>query len=165
MKPQIQPNNWSCLPTAFAMLLDVKVESLIQKLGHDGSSIWFPNRPEPQCRRSFHPQEFVDLLFDKGYDIITIEANPKVHPDNPLVARQIFEICENRIKKYMEFNDCVLSGKTHSMRRHAVVWCEKEQLIYDPNGRVGPYDGKFAIEHLFIVRKLSTNIELDEECN
>ncbi len=39
MKLQTSPNRWSCLPTSFAMALDVRAGQVIKWLGHDGSQV------------------------------------------------------------------------------------------------------------------------------
>ena len=70
MKIQKQPNRWSCLPTSFAMILDVDVNELIRKIGHDGSEILWPNLEEPYCRRAFHIEEIAMVCYGLGYYLV-----------------------------------------------------------------------------------------------
>lgn len=69
MTIQKQPNNFTCLPTAFAMVLDVPVFEVIKELGHDGSQIVFPQSPEPWNMGGWHPQEFKLLCWNHGFSV------------------------------------------------------------------------------------------------
>lgn len=67
LKNQIQPNRWSCLITAWAMVLGEPVLDLISELGHDGSKIMIQNVPEPLCRRGFfNPEILTKILLPRG---------------------------------------------------------------------------------------------------
>jgi hypothetical protein len=76
MEIQVQPNRWSCLPTAFAMVLDIPVSQIFDYLGHNGEAIVWPQLEEPRCRRSFHIQEMIDFCFSKKYSVTGIDAIP-----------------------------------------------------------------------------------------
>jgi hypothetical protein len=76
MKIQKQPNRWSCLPTAFAIALDVDVNLFIKHIGHDGSEFIWPEMPEPMRRRAFHIQECLDIAMKLGFAPVQVEANP-----------------------------------------------------------------------------------------
>src|SRR5260221_108718 len=76
MNLQKQPNRWSCLPTAFAMVLDISVKEVITEIGHDGSEIVYPNLEEPKCRRAFHIQELIDFAISIGVSVVPIEPLP-----------------------------------------------------------------------------------------
>jgi hypothetical protein len=76
MKLIRQPNRWSCLPTAFAIALDVSYDSIIKAIGHDGSKKIWPGLPEPRCRRSFHIREMIDVCYDLRYAVIEVDKQP-----------------------------------------------------------------------------------------
>jgi hypothetical protein len=67
---QTQPNNWSCLPTAFAMVLDVPVALFIEQLGHDGSQQHWE-----RYRLAWHIQEIAKVCYDYyGVCVTQLEA-------------------------------------------------------------------------------------------
>lgn len=74
--PQIKPNRWSCIPTAFAMALDIPVDQFIQEIGHDGNELICPSLPEPAGRRGFHEQECVTAALNHGFACTPIEVFP-----------------------------------------------------------------------------------------
>lgn len=76
MELQKQPNDWSCLLTAFSMALHIPIERLIDMIGHDGSERIWPDFPEPQCYRSFHPQELIDCALLMNCAVTAIEMEP-----------------------------------------------------------------------------------------
>lgn len=154
MLPQLQPNNWSCLVTSFAIVLDCTVDSLIKEIGHDGSAIEFSNKPEPFNRRAFHPQEIIDvcLFLNPRRYIITIDSDPTFHPND---FRNIIHLySENynkkRVHNYLQEFNCVLTGKTLRMQRHAVAWDHIEQKIIDPRNKITKLQ-EFIIEDLYLV--------------
>lgn len=69
MTVQTQPNVFTCLPTAFAMVLDIPVFEIISELGHDGSQIVDPDSPEPFNVQGWHPQELKLLCWKNGYSV------------------------------------------------------------------------------------------------
>lgn len=77
MVPLKNPNKWSCLPTAFAIALDVSVESVIKFIGHDGSKITHAGLPEPMCRRGFHPQELIKMCLKQNRSVTRVELYPQ----------------------------------------------------------------------------------------
>lgn len=80
MKPQLKPNRWSCSVTAFAMAMDIPVKHLIQRIGHDGGEIIWPDLPEPTCRRGFHVQELIEQCHFDGLTCTPIELMPSIAP-------------------------------------------------------------------------------------
>lgn len=57
-----QPNSWTCVPTAFAIVTGLSLQEIFDRVGHDGSEIVWPTLPEPLCRRSFCVQEVAQAL-------------------------------------------------------------------------------------------------------
>lgn len=89
MKLQHQPNNWSCLPTAFAMVLDLPVKEIIDLIGHDGSTITWPKLPSPFCRRAFHIQELINVSHRLGYTCTPFVSRPLIAPSPYVIPYEI----------------------------------------------------------------------------
>jgi hypothetical protein len=77
MKPQKQPNKWSCLATSFAVILGVDVRELFDEIGFDGSEkVWPDNH-----RRGHHPNELILCSLRRGWSVTPIEFRPALlHP-------------------------------------------------------------------------------------
>jgi hypothetical protein len=80
MKPQTKPTPWSCIGTAFAMVLDIPVSDLFGIVGHDGSEIAFPALSDPMARRGLHIQECIAACVKLGYAVTPIELFPVIRP-------------------------------------------------------------------------------------
>jgi len=76
MLRQVNPNAWSCLPTAFANTLDLDLNAVLGLIGHDGSEITHAGLPEPLNRRGFHPQELIKLCLKGGFYVTRVELYP-----------------------------------------------------------------------------------------
>ncbi len=148
---QKQPNRWSCMPTAFAMVLGVKVEQFIKWIGHDGSEIMWPGMPEPYCRRGFHPQEFQKPCNKLDYVVIEIEASPKLQdPQNPTNFHQVFtsEQEKTRLDLAMRHQEGVVTGYyAASRKRHALAWSGTK--FYDPSTAIETSKSDYVIEQFF----------------
>lgn len=152
MKQQTQPNEWSCLPTSFAIVTGVKVDNIFKWLGHDGSERVFPDRPEPYCRKSFHPQELTDYCYWHGINIIQIDrevVSTNINGDVHIVCNS-----ERRLYKYIEsHNNFVLTGFFLTTGRWHAVACVNK-TIYDPNGTecsLTDLVKTFSIESIFLI--------------
>lgn len=146
MQRQIQPNKWSCLPTAFAIALNLPVEEIIASIGHDGSEIIFPDLKEPYCRRSFHIQELIDMCMLKQVAVIPIEktlvSEAKDHQFTLTVK------C-NRFTNYLTNYSGVLTGIGKITKQpHAVAWDTRH--VFDPNGYVYSIDN-FTVNMFLII--------------
>jgi len=158
---QRQPNGWSCLPTSFAMTLDVPVDKIISYMGHDGSEIYFPNRPDPFGRRAFHPQEIMPyallmhntaiLQFDQTMLFLNKYRDIKEEDFSPTMAGLMCAKCRK-----------VLTGSLDSGSRFHAVALDVDNIVYDPNGTkytLDTLDDKFNITSLFlIIRKTIKNL-------
>lgn len=132
-----QPNRWSCLPTAFAMAVDISVKEFIRRIGHDGSKIAFPTQPEPTCRRGFHIQECIHVAHQSGYAVTPIELFPRHAPS--LSVEPVTVLFGDEETNLERFAAIVNSGRgviTGHGRHccHAVAY--NRGTIYDPNGSV-----------------------------
>lgn len=147
------PNGWSCLPTAFAMVMNLEPKVVIWYIGHDGSD-------EPYDREGlkagFHEQECIEVASRFGYACTPIEAVPTISPYLGLGtqdARSIYfgkELADNwvRFLRHLDGTCGVLTGTytfpgdSAPIRGHAVAWDGvTTQKIHDPIGpRCYPFE-------------------------
>lgn len=132
---QIQPNGWSCLPTAFAIALDVPVENIFNFLEHDGSEIIWPDEAEPYNRRGFHIHEMYAFCLENGYAVTPTAPLLMLH-SKPTVEG--FEIKNAHFQEYFTKYNGVLTGRTKFGMGHAVAVVDY-QLI-DPVSGHAPED-------------------------
>jgi len=160
MKIQTNPNYWSCLPTAFAMVVNKPVVWFIRQIGHPGAE-------EPYgvkgLKAGFHEQECIDVVQELGFSCTPIEIHPTIspHPDGK-DARPIFfgnnEAANwDRLLKHLYQTRGVLTGiyrkpsQPEKIIGHAVAWDNADRQVYDPNqGRV--YQLSEAYNYGFIPR-------------
>lgn len=142
-----QPNRWSCLPTAFAMLADVTLQDVLDECGHDGSEILFPNLIEPVCRRSFHIEELQYVALTYGFCLVHYVPGIVYEPSLGCSAELLFT--EFFLDVYGSNNGLLLGKPKDKTLGHAVAWDAKEGLIYDPNGTKYPAEGNFVIESFY----------------
>jgi hypothetical protein len=147
MKLQIQPNLWSCMPVALAMILDEDFREIIEEIGHDGSEIIKTDQLEPCNRRGFHPQELAKICYSRSKALIQFDIIPSVYFNN---ITYIYGDDKKYIDKLMRCNEGILLG-TINGKDHGVAW-DKEK-IYDPNGTIYA-KGFFGIETFLLVRDL-----------
>lgn len=124
---QQSPLPWTCLPTAFANVLDVEINRFLKDIGHDGSEILYPNRPGVLSRRSFHPQECIAVAWERGFAVTCFERTPK----HGISATEFHELDYSRgFELTMQRFSGVLVGAA-SRNRHAVAWDAKHQVVID----------------------------------
>lgn len=143
-----QPNQWSCLTTAFAMALESTVPIMHKFLGHDGSEIWWPDNPEPYNRRGFHIQEIVHVAWLLGYNVTTFQARPVSGSAYCFKTHDVL-IRPGLLVGALQSCDGVLVGEING-KHHAVAWHDGK--VYDPNGYVYSIEG-FGLREFFAVRK------------
>lgn len=127
MKLLVTPNRWSCMLTSFAMVLDLSVKELTDELGHDGSVIIFPELPEPECRRTFHVQEFIVPCHKRGYALVSIEASPVLAANYAWYRLPVSCNYETFMASY---KGVVVGKATNHM--HACAWDGHD--LHDPEG-------------------------------
>ena len=120
----LNPNEWSCTPTAFANVLQMDVGTFIVLIGHEGRE------------RGFHTQECIEVLESMGVRAVTIDLFPKScpTPDSEPVDIYMGDPKE-RLERHMGDTDGVLLGtikKENRLIGHAVSWYKG--MIYDPRG-------------------------------
>jgi len=149
VKLEANPNDWSCLPTAFATAVGREAAWMIRQIGHDGSSTPYKDK---EFRAGFHEQECIEVLQRFGYACTPIEAVPAISPTGSLDEYRLIYFGEDemvsnieRFKRHLEGSCGVLTGvyiRGAKTVGHAVAWDGAEQQIYDPNlgGRVYPFE-------------------------
>lgn len=131
---QLKPNRWSCSVTAFAMVLRVPVEQLMDEIGHDGGSIIFPHLPEPMCRQGFHSQELILAAWRHGFACTPLELFPQIASVDGKYVRhpELNEsLCWARFLSAITDNLGVLEGQGRRCP-HAVHF--RYGYIWDPDG-------------------------------
>ncbi len=123
MIPQKAPNIWSCTATAFAMVLSIDVATIIDMVGHDGSEIYWPDLPDPLCRRGFHIQEMVEVADCLGWSVTPFEARlfsggPNKIPKEIMLREQP----ALRMQRVMRNRRGVINGTTLRGTGHSVAW-------------------------------------------
>lgn len=137
---QKSPNQASCLPTSFAMVLGVPVAELLEQLGHNGTEIVSPQLSVPNCYRGFHVQELIFACLERGY---------AVTPFEPLPVLQLFE--KSLPLSTPWWFERILSIRNGILLNdhHAVAW--SHGLIYDPAIEQVRALGDFAIRTFYAV--------------
>lgn len=151
----IKSDTHQCVLASFAMVMGTPIKTLIEELGHDGLERILDNIPEPACFRSFHPQEFVDLLLEVGYAAIMIELNPCLKHGNTFVDHSAM-LGTDRFFLSLIRGDGVIFGTVEG-RGHAVAWNREETKIYDPRGYTYNLnkDQDFNPKQFFLIKKLA----------
>lgn len=135
---QRQPSKWSCLPTAFAMVMNLDVAQVIAELGHDDAA-------------GFHPFELTSWALRRGWAFVLF-AEPSfggyvcgacgldTRPDDVAISRV------PSMREAIELYPGVLTGYGASGQYHAVAW--DGERVHDPNYTV--YElGKFKHDVFF----------------
>lgn len=121
-----QPNNYSCLPTSYAMVTNTTPEYYFKEIGHDGSGICFPGAPAPFHCRCFSTPECAAVAYKLGFYTYEIpngynHGSLIINPDN------------SKIYRYMAKHVGIILGKhVYSETAHAMAWDRFE--VFDPNG-------------------------------
>lgn len=129
MATLVQPNSWSCLPTAAAIMFNVSLDTLLRIIGHDGSLCLWPALPEPMCRRGFHPQEIIEAGIKLGYPCAWLDMYPMLEQEGNAFLAGEEALLKKQFFKHSQ-SECVLIG-TGWTHRHA--WAVTEKGIIDPS--------------------------------
>lgn len=139
MKLLTQPNRWTCLITAYAMVFDETIDRLIELIGHDGSQIIWPQQDEPKRRAGHTHHEMQYVARRLGFFLADYKPCFGYAPpgESKLMTRSFF----GQWVDVLAAHDGVLSGSYKGRtNNHAVAWSAKEGLIYDPTGHTASID-------------------------
>lgn len=144
-------NNWSCLPAAFALAIGMDVHEFIKHIGHDGSKIVWPMLKEPACRRGFHTQECLSILYRAGFTATPFEAIPQHVPAFTVPAIPILfggseETAMKRFSDIIHLTKGVITGT--SLVGHAVAY--ERGIVYEPRGACYAYSPQACESRGFI---------------
>jgi len=137
MKLQAKPTPWSCIGTAFAMVLDISVAEFFGLVGHDGSQIAFPTLPDPMARRGLHIQECIAACLRLGYAVTPVELFPVIQPTTPGENNILVLFGEDESANWERFGQTIRTstGVLEGVGRrclHAVAY--DHGTIFDPDG-------------------------------
>lgn len=147
-----------CVAAAFAMAMGCTMEQVFERLGHNGLDTIVEDMKEPNCYRSFHPQEFIDLLLDDGYACTMIELDPCLrHGDQ--VVNHAHLLGHDRFFLSMHYGPGVIFGTVGDKKNgigHAVAWDAETAKIYDPRGYTYSWhkDQDFYPRQFFLIQKV-----------
>jgi len=161
MRLQTKPNPWSCVGTAFAMVLDIPVSDLYGIVGHDGSEIAFPALPDPMARRGLHIQECIAACVKLGYAVTPIELFPVIRPTSanghePHEEDIVVFFGDDEAANWRRFEQTIVTstGVLEGFGRrclHAVAY--DRGMIFDPDGDEYPYSQPACKSHGFHPRR------------
>jgi hypothetical protein len=106
---------YGCRLTAYSYVTGLSEETLVARIGHDGSEI-VRKAKEPFNHRAFHPQELIDALLPE-WCIVEIHALP-MSDSWPLYNQ---EEAKERFNSYTTLYNGVLEGWTKGGNFHALA--------------------------------------------
>lgn len=125
----IQPNGWTCYPTAVSILTGIDLEDLIEAIGHSGSKVVEPAKAEPARREAFCHSEMALALLKSGWALVPLYAALS----NPDGSMRTAYPCLDSILNFARRNgwDAVLCVDLGD-RQHAVAWKSHPNEVIDP---------------------------------
>ncbi len=137
MNIKISPNRWSCVPCAFATVIDVELETLLDLIKHDGSEIIHQDLEEPLCRRGFTCQELAIVLWNLGYFVGSFDWEPFAMTDKEHYYTVYYEETEKIFDSIMQNSLGVILGRIRDTENtHAAAWNGIQ--CFDPTGFIYP---------------------------
>jgi hypothetical protein len=167
MRMQKMPGPGLCLPTSFAMALEISVETFLLNQLTGWYLPIFPGLPEPLCWRGIHIQECIRVAQNWGYAVTPRELFPQIAPPRPnapdgrpyenhVVAyhgESHSATCDN----WQVFSDVILlsRGVITGVKSvpgvgvvgHAVAY--DHGYVYDPNDLEYPFSQENCEKHRF----------------
>ena len=128
MRQQLQPNRWSCFPTAAAIVTDIPVARLLGLIGHDGSEPVFSTHP---AGRAFHPNEVALALLECGWSLIGFDVAPVATNGASTIS-----VSFNFQRLLYAYSGVLLGFTLGTGLPHAVAYDHLTKRIYDTNGLV-----------------------------
>jgi len=145
-----------CLLYSFAMILGESPEVLIEEIGNDGLSVWWPEASGVRQLRGHHIQEMIDLCIARHLSVTCIDGFPCFAPPDVNTCHGLMltpDQAEKRLQDHMMYHDGVLIGEVPE-GPHAMAWNHEEQTCYDPRGHKYTVDNDFAIREFWLVARM-----------
>lgn len=158
MLAQSSPSYFSCMPTAFAIALDVPVRKLMAELGFDGNAIIFDDAEEPECRRAWHLQDLIKCCLLRGFAPVVVEAVPSVLVNGEVRDIPLPEDYNTRIASFMNHYKGVVMGTTPQGRRHALAW--EQPFFYNTDG-TSSQDTELEVQEFVALVPMRKELEAD----
>ena len=134
MKLQVKHEQWQCAVTAFAMALSIPVADLINRSGHDGGEIVFPDLPEPAKRRGHNIYELVQIAIDLGYAVTPVPLRAAITSANDPQRQVILGTdCENWRRFTRQLHDSLGVIECSGPRVYHMLAYDRGR-IFDPDG-------------------------------
>ena len=137
MRLQRKPERWQCVPTSFAIALDMPVKALLDELGHDGGEVLWQETPGPvglEGRRGFHIQELIDLCLKRGLAVTPIEFCPMLRDVRGRTYAGHHLSDHNRTNRFYDML-CTTRGVLEGQGAHCGHMVAYDRgHIYDPDG-------------------------------
>ena len=107
---------------ALAMLLDRPASEILEQLEYKGDG-----------ERTWHVQEFMDLLFPEGLSLIIVEQNPSCFEKIDGSESCVYTDVGDRLTRYMR-NATGIILQERGTEFHALAW--DGVSTYDPHGQI-----------------------------
>ena len=154
---QKQPNDASCLATAFAMCFNVDVKKIFKELGHDGTEVLWPQMSPPNCYRGFHYSELHLFGYNLGFSCIMFEPKPKMFSsfEGQIMDQSgnahdtCVDLEEIDVTDFIRNKTGVIAYTSKAGHFHACAFHRGK--IYNPSGVIEAPDDCENIEYLWLV--------------
>jgi hypothetical protein len=117
--------------------MGVSFDTIIDRIGHDGSAIAWPAQPEPLCRRAFHIQEILYAAHQLGFSVMPVQLNPTItngYGPSTAIEDKFFERAKTMKGVHLGTTD---NGINHAVAHYPAVgfWCPNRGFISSFNTR------------------------------
>ena len=129
---QIMRAGDNCMLYSAAMVLGVQAKVLAHWIGHDGSSILWPELRDCRKTRGVALEEINDAIQGMGLIFATVVASPVVCNDG-IHRYDVFDDTMGKFNKALSNRRGILVGRNFDGIMHAVAR-DFDGTIYDPNG-------------------------------
>lgn len=129
-----QPSLWSCVPTAFAMVLGREPEEALAFVGGRDDI------------RGHHPLEYVLWALTLGVRFTPVDLDPSIEADDGIQRAGFLRVpTPGELDAILAANNAVLIGwpkdGNETLGAHAVAWFADERMVYDPKHAIYPLEG------------------------
>lgn len=140
MQLQVKPHPDACLATAFAMVLNKRVDDLFARIGHDGTRVAAHAPNGRVLTVGHHPQECIEVCQSLGYAVTQIELAPTSQLSRSNVTIIPVTFSPNNEDRFLRHvhgtHKGVLAGLGQDLA-HAVAI--QDGVIFDPDGFCYPF--------------------------